>query len=506
MPFSRVARANLNVISHEVRTPLNGIMGLVSMLQDQELPEQTRSIINRLAISAETLTQVLNSGIEVERIGQHRVILAERDYSLLEVAENSVRRYAAEAEARGVELSLQFDPRLIAKTFVGDAERIGQILSALVSNAVKFTDTGSATLIIALRKEKITATQITVKMIDTGIGIREEDLEAIFGAYYQVESAQRGRPSGTGCGLYIAANLLQLMNSKLSARSSELGTEFEFLVDLPVSEAQPPIWVATAPQRRVRIFAPASAQIELMCDLLRSLDVNVDRFSHVESDETQMQADLRLIDYRIAASNLPLFRELVSCLPRDALCVLTTEFEPATALLAKGAKQWSTPYLTSELLKHAAAAGVIKKRADHENSVNPSEDVVDLTRYTVLCVDDSPTNLIVLMGALTKLGFNRVLRATDGQEAVEVMRDHPEVDLILMDFHMPRLDGAQAAQQIRSGGSTAAIIGVTALSEADLESQINDDSFDLVLTKPVTRAGLAQAIGRSLGIKIMEDQ
>ena len=244
-----------------------------------------------------------------------------------------------------------------------------------------------------------------------------------------------------------------------------------------------------------------------MCDLLRSLDVNVERLSRIESDEVEIQADFRLIDYRIAASNLLLFRELVTRLPQDALCVLTTEFEPATALLARGANQWSTPYLPSELLKRALDAGVItQNRVGQESSVDQIEDAVDLTRFTVLCVDDSPTNLIVLVGALTKLGFNRVLRATDGQEAVEVMRSHPEVDLILMDFHMPRLDGAQAAKVIRTEGSKAPIIGVTALSEADLESQISDDSFDLVLTKPVKRETLTQGISRSLGIKITEGQ
>src|SRR5210317_1744645 len=163
-------QADIHVLSHEIRTPLNGIIGLLSMLEDQHLPDSARSIVKRIELSAETLNQQLNNAIEVQRIAANKVIFAQRPYPLLRVAESSVRFYAAEAESKGVELTLQFDPRLMGKAFLGDAERLLQILSALVSNAVKFTDSGSVTVVVGLRKEKSAASQVLFTVIDTGIG------------------------------------------------------------------------------------------------------------------------------------------------------------------------------------------------------------------------------------------------------------------------------------------------------------------------------------------------
>lgn len=500
MVTKRSSTPNLHIMSHEVRTPLNAITGLVSMLEDQHLSQETQQIVERLGINANALSQVLNTSIEVERIAQNRVVLAERVYSLQELVESCVRQYAAEAESRSVELTLQLDPKLIGKYFVGDPERLKQIFTALVSNAVKFTDEGSATLIVAIRKEKLHATQITVKVLDTGVGIPEVELESIFAAYYQIESAQKGRPTGTGSGLYIASNLLRLMNSELKVKSDTFGSEFGFTLDLTASDQGGLSWQTVSTTKRVRFVTPPSAQIELMSDLLKGLGIDVQRSTSLEQAASQPAADLTFIDYRAAGSELVLFREMVQHSDHKALCLLTSDFQPATALLGKGAQQWANPYLYSQLLNYCEAAGVVEKLIRSNTQENSSDGQLpsDLSNFTILCVDDSPTNLIVLIGALTKLGFGRVLKAKDGQDAVEVMRDHPEVDLVLMDFHMPRLNGAEAARAIRSGGSRAPIIGVTALSEADLESQIVDDDFDAVLTKPVNRQLLSETLGRWL--------
>lgn len=484
-PFKR--QTDLHVLSHEVRTPLNAILGLLTMLEDQELPDAARSLLTRIEISAEGLNQQLNNAIEVQRIAAQKVIFAQRDFSLLQVAESSIKFYAAEAESKGVELTLQFDPRLIGKQFIGDQERLLQILSALVSNAVKFTDAGRVTLVIGLRKEKVATTQVVCRVIDTGIGIPESEIPLVTQANYQVQSATQGRPPGTGAGLYIASSLLGLLAAHLDINSSSTGTQVGFVLDLPASKIPPTTWLPRSGENNVQIYAPASAQIELISSMLQSLGLSVIHHTELNTQALTEQSVLRLVDYRVAAVNLVAFRRLCSSVPAYSLCLLSTEFEPATAMLAKGCTQWNSPYLPSYLLELCETAGAIQLReANSDNSRAQAKTLPeDLSNYTILCVDDSPTNLIVLVGALTKLGFNKVLRAKDGAVAVEVMREHPEVDLILMDFHMPRLNGAQAASQIRSEGSKAPILGVTALSEADLNAEIEDGDFDMVMTKPV---------------------
>lgn len=500
MPSSKALHpaTDIHVLSHEVRTPLNGILGSLAMLEEFELSDDVRTIISRMEIAAEGLNQQLNNAIEVQRIAAHKVIFAQRDYSLLEVAEASIRLYATEAESRGVDLTLQFDPRLHGKLFIGDQERLQQILSALISNGVKFTDSGSVTLVIGLRKEKAAASQVIFKVIDTGIGIPETELSFICDANYQVESAAEGRPRGTGAGLYIASNLLKLLASDLDIRSNTAGTQASFVLDLPASSNTLIRYSPGAETARVSVFSPPNAQVELLCSTLKSFNIKVSNQASLSSTNTKESVDLMLVDYRVAAQNLVLFRHLVQETPAEKLCLLSTEFEPATALLSKGCKQWNSPYLPSGLFELCLNAEVLKQNHQQADSNAVITLPEDLSSYTLLCVDDSPTNLIVLIGALTKLGFKRVIRAKDGQEAVEVMREHPEVDLILMDFHMPRLNGAQAARQIRQEGADIPILGVTALSEADLKSAVHDDDFQMVITKPVRVPILSEALARNL--------
>ena len=493
-------QADIHVLSHEIRTPLNGIIGLLSMLEDQHLPDSARSIVKRIELSAETLNQQLNNAIEVQRIAANKVIFAQRPYPLLRVAESSVKFYAAEAESKGVELTLQFDPRLMGKAFLGDAERLLQILSALVSNAVKFTDSGSVTVVVGLRKEKSAASQVLFTVIDTGIGIPDDEIPLVTQANYQIESAIRGRPPGSGAGLYIASNLLKLMASKLEIQSNQAGTRVSYVLDLPASNSTAMLYKLKRPGQLVSIYAPASAQIELICSNLRNLGLRVSTEECLRAEALHRESALSLIDYRVVATNLPVFRRLTSTAPPGSLCLLSTEFEPATALLAEGCNQWNSPYLPSELLDICEGAGLIEasvstaSNVDHEQAQLPD----DLSAFTLLCVDDSPTNLIVLVGALTKLGFKRVLRATDGEDAVRVMQQHPEVDLVLMDFRMPKLNGAEAAREIRANGSRVPILGVTALSEADLKAETRDEDFELVLTKPVRIPVLSEALARFL--------
>ena len=494
-------RTDLHILSHEIRTPLNGILGLLTMLEDQALPDSARNILNRIELSAETLNQHLINAIEVQRIASNQVIFTQREYSLLEVAESSVKLYAAEAESKGVELTLQFDPRLIGRSFIGDPERLLQILSALVSNAVKFTDSGRATLVVGLREEKATTSEVVFRVIDSGIGIPEEEIPSVVQAHYQIESAIKGRPPGSGAGLYIVNNLLKLLNSSLNISSNQTGSQVSFVLDLPAANSNAKQWQTTHSHSSIHLIATADAQLELITATLAHFGLDVRISDSLTAAEINEEADLRIIDYRLAAQNLELFRHLNETARPNAICLLSTDFEPATAMLAKNCRQWNTPYLPSDLFSIAQAAGVLESVTSDFGSKQAKRAALpeDLSPFTILCVDDSPTNLIVLMGALTKLGFKRVLRAIDGQDAVEVMRAHPEVDLILMDFHMPKLNGAQAARQIREEGSTAPILGVTALSEADLNTQLSDGDFDHVMTKPVRIPVLSEALARYLG-------
>ncbi|HSG02551.1 MAG TPA: response regulator [Marinobacterium sp.] len=495
------APSALVTLSHELRTPLHGVLGFIEMLKGEPLPDSSANILDKLSNSAESLMQIFNAAVEAQRITNGEVNFASRRYALLQVVESAVKLHAPDIEAKGLNFSLQFDPRLLTSHFVGDAERQLQILAALLGNAAKFTDSGSITLVVALKREKLNSSEVIFKVIDTGIGIDQQDLELICDLGYQVETSQRGRPSGSGIGLFLVKNLLSLMSSDLQVESGSKGSTFSYTQDLMASTEPGFKWMTTKPNPVVRILSPPAAMFELMRDCLESLGISVEYRQTLQVSDLDSDAALTILDYRVAAADLTTFKALRDLLTPKRLVVMATDFEPATALLTRGTQRWMSPYLPSQLIKFAERAGVLEQQvveSEISSETKEAELPVELAPYTLLCVDDSPTNLIVLIGALTKLGFKRIIRANNGEEAVAACEAHPEIDLILMDFHMPRMNGAEASRAIRSLGIDIPILGVTALSDTDLYSQVGEGDFIEVLTKPVSTDALRMGIARHL--------
>lgn len=478
----------LATISHEVRTPLHAIMGLVDLLDDENVSEPARRHLEKIKIASNALMQTLNTSIDAARIGSQSLFVHSASFNLQSIVENVTRMFALNAEFKGVELALNFDSRLLDKYFIGDAGRITQVLSNLLGNAVKFTDKGVITIWVALKRNRGHAQEIFFSVEDTGVGIPEHMLGRITDKFTQVETVQNGRPMGSGLGLFICDKVIRLLGGNLAISSSSNGSRFSFSLTLANDPSAESSDFSIAEGVLIRLVVSPGASSEVLRQQLIGLGANVDFHTQLTPEMLTHKRTLTFIDYRIARDQKQLWEKLQFRSSENNLILLCAEVDLSEQELVNRCGSWFTPHLPSQLIKFCDNVGAIKgsgSRANRFSSV-PDKDVFDRSKIKVLCVDDSLTNLIVLRGSLLKLGFKEVIQAADGQQAVEVVQANPDIDLIFMDYHMPKLNGAQASSKIRELGFQMPIIGLTALSEDELSEAGAAKEFTSVLTKPAT--------------------
>lgn len=490
----------LAAISHEVRTPLHAIMGLTELLQDEEVSNKARRHIEKIRLASEALLQTLNTSIDAARAGKDLLFIDESSFELQKTVESATRMFALNAEAKGVELNLNFDPRLLNKNFIGDESRILQILSNLLGNAVKFTDTGFITFWVALKRNRGLEQEIFFSIEDSGVGIPEPFIDTVTEQYVQVETSQEGRPKGSGLGLFITNKIIRLLGSKLSISSNTSGSRFSFSLRLQSVDDGSRANYSISEGTIVRIVADPSSTIEVLRHQLMGLGANVDSHTQLTVDMLKHRRTLTLVHYQVAKEQPELWHKLQYRCTENSLVLLCSEFEVEDSERFIGrARSWFAPHLPSELVNYCNAVGAIKGVGSLSQRLSDtgSDTLFDPTLFSVLCVDDSPTNLIVLRGALAKLGYKNILQAVNGQQAVEMVELH-KPDIVLMDYHMPILNGAQASKKIRLLDYTMPVIGLTALSEQDLDIAGDSKYFDSILTKPATANQISEIMKQYL--------
>ncbi len=510
----RVKSDFLANMSHEIRTPMNGIVGFTNLLAKTPLDGTQRQFVETIAASATNLLSIINDILDFSKLESGKVILEREPFSLRAGVDEAVALLAPQAHEKHLELvSMVYDD--VPDCLIGDVTRVGQILTNLLSNAIKFTAAGEVVLRVMLHEERDDEVELMCTVTDTGIGVPADEQERLFSAFQQGSATTKRRYGGTGLGLSICRSLASAMDGTISVSSRE-GQGSCFRVTLTVGRGRAPEHKSSPlfPGRRALLIDSHPLSRIMLRNTLGGLGLIVEDYEKLpdrraggdqppdlvaiaatggSEDLLAMEAAIRHARASYAA---PLFALLSS-----------SDQELVPRLLAAGATRCLSKPVRRLQLVEALTTCFKRELAPASQPVAAAGGWAAgewLSGRLFLVADDNAINLRLMDSLLTYQGAS-VLKAADGAEAVRLALAHP-VDLVFMDVHMPKLNGLDAAREIRAaqGGRRIPIVALTADAAPQNREAMQRARLDGVLIKPLQDASLHALIARVLDLEPLE--
>ena len=524
-------------MSHEIRTPMNGVLGMAELLAKSDLDARQKTFTDIIVKSGNALLTIINDILDFSKIDAGQIVLDPAPFHLAEAIEDVATLIAARAKEKNLELIVRVEPGLPDR-YVGDAGRIRQIITNLVGNAVKFTDSGHV-LVDVGGEAQGDATRLRISVTDTGIGIPQDKLGQVFDKFSQVDSSSTRRHEGTGLGLAITSRLVALMGGEIGVESREgEGSTFWFTVELPRArlsrtERTAPLDVSGA---RILVVDDNAVNRSILMEQMASWGFDAcaaesgpEGIAVLEAVAAHgLEVDCVVLDYQMPGMSGIEMARIVRGTPRIAatpIVMLTSvDQQPgqpgyrdlgiAHSLIKPARSSALLEALVSTIQKHrdrsgqgeAATAQPEDAAAAQEAASRPALTVVTPRpaaghRVDVLVAEDNEVNQLVFTQILNETGLTYEI-VGNGRLAVEAHRAmNPR--MILMDVSMPEMNGLEATARIRefeaaSGGRTP-IVGVTAHALKGDRERCIEAGMDDYLSKPISPRALTQKIERWIG-------
>ena len=510
-------RSFLSRMSHEIRTPLNAIIGLTTIANAHRGDEARRDdCLNKIGFSSRHLLSLINDVLDMSKIEDGKLSVIREPFHPQQVLESVTNLIYPQAAAQGVEFRLVMQEPA-EEIMLGDAMRVSQILINLLSNAVKFTpEGGRVELRVECMEEAGDDLRVRLIVSDTGRGMSPEFLERIYEPFEQ-ESAGGSGPSGTGLGMAIAKNLVNLLNGTISVRSA-LGKGTVFTVELPfhfVRGEGPVVKCPDMSSLKVLVTDNNPDDCTYAALLLKKFEIHVERapggWEAVEeirrAHEAEDDYDVCLVDWKMPdIDGIETTRRIRNIVGPDALIIILTAYDYGqieTAAREAGVNLFlAKPLFASTLYNVLLSATGAGKKLDTEVNGLPKPPVsIDGRKF--LLVEDNVLNREIAVELLQMAGVE-VSCAVDGQEAVDWFLSDKgrSCDAILMDIQMPVMNGYQAARAVRSSGCPNAesipIIAMTADAFREDVAAAKEAGMNDHIAKPIELKRLYQVLEKCL--------
>jgi two-component system sensor histidine kinase/response regulator len=493
-------------MSHEIRTPLNTIIGMSYLLKRTEVSLTQGMYIDRITQASNNMLSIINDILDFSKIEAGKIDLDISSFSMDMVIQNVVNIVSYKIDEQKIGFQLSKDPQ-IPNWFFGDAKRIQQILVNVLNNAAKFTSHGEVSLDVRLLAKEVDRYHILFTIKDTGIGMSEEHMNKLFTPFEQGDSSINRRFGGSGLGLPIVKNLLEIMGGDIRVYSTPgEGTTIIIHLSLNVDEEKEAVNKKVLSANHFRdvrtlVLEKSGANINLIESYLASYGMNCELTSSESSALSMLEAangkfakpfDLFIIDYdtpveggfkfieAIRNNNkiykIPKFMMLLPMMREDLFDRLN-EYGVDIGI--------EKPIIPSILLN--GIFDIFNLKVVSASQPSSTKDFAPINHekpYHVLVVEDNKTNQLIVKSLLEQVGINSII-ANNGKEGVEQYLDHSDrIDLILMDLHMPVMNGYEAAEKIRKLSPSVPIIAMTADAVLGVRDKCQQSGIYHYISKP----------------------